>query len=120
MMGIENPSEYYVSAWYSDGFRFNQNKNNFKYLHLFYMIDTKVKHKGEHTIKVFDLFVSKYPPDNDLWKPTAETLEKFLRVGLFQEAFAKYGSLSENERRLHIISWFEFSGDWMYFVGEVK
>ena len=42
MMGIENPSEYYVAALYSDGFRFNQNKNNFKYLHLFYMIDTKV------------------------------------------------------------------------------
>lgn len=29
MMDMENPSEYYVSALYSDGFYFNQNKNNF-------------------------------------------------------------------------------------------
>ena len=43
-MGIENPSEYYVSALYSDGFRFNQNKNNFKYLHLFYMIAVSYTH----------------------------------------------------------------------------
>lgn len=28
-------------------------------------------------MKVFDLFVSKYPPGNDLRKPTAETLEQF-------------------------------------------
>ena len=28
-------------------------------------------------MKVFDLFVSKYPPGNDLRKPTAEMLEQF-------------------------------------------
>ena len=28
-------------------------------------------------MKVFDPFVSKYPPDNNLRKPTAETLEQF-------------------------------------------
>ena len=30
-------------------------------------------------MKVFDPFVSKYPPDNNLRKPTAETLEQFQR-----------------------------------------
>ena len=28
-------------------------------------------------MKVFDLFLSKYPPGNDLRKPTAEMLEQF-------------------------------------------
>ena len=28
-------------------------------------------------MKVFDLFVSQYPPDQDLRKPTAEMLEQF-------------------------------------------
>ena len=30
-------------------------------------------------MNVFDLFGNKYPPDNDLRKPTAEVLEQFQR-----------------------------------------
>lgn len=40
-------------------------------------IEIKTKRKGEHTMKAFDRFVSKYPPGNDLRKPTAEMLEQF-------------------------------------------
>ena len=39
------------------------------------MVQTNMK--GDHTMKTFDLFLSKYPPDRDLRKPTSEMLERF-------------------------------------------
>ena len=54
-------------------------------------------------MKVFDLFVSKYPPGNDLRKPTAETLEQFQGkvpaelLNFWQEyGFGNYGARKGN------------------------